>query len=49
MQESLKRLITELHTAYIHPKGFKKERQHFRCDVDNVMQEVEFQNLTHGF
>ena len=44
MQESLKRLITELHTAYFKPSGFKKERQHFRRDVDNVMQDVEFQS-----
>lgn len=44
MQESLKSLIAELHTAYFKPNGFKKERQRFRRDVDTVMQEVEFQS-----
>ncbi|MBK8812722.1 MAG: DUF4304 domain-containing protein [Acidobacteria bacterium] len=44
MQESLKRLIAELHAAYFKPNGFKKERQRFRRDVDVVMQEVEFQS-----
>lgn len=44
MQEPLKRLIAELHTAYFKPNGFKKERHRFRRDVDTVMQEVEFQS-----
>jgi len=44
MQESLKRLIAELHTAYFKPNGFMKDRQRFRRDVDVVMQEVEFQS-----
>jgi hypothetical protein len=44
MQESLKRLIAELHVAYFKPNGFKKERQRFRRDIDMVMQEVAFQS-----
>lgn len=44
MQEALKRLIFELHTAYFKPNGFKKARQRFRRDVEMVMQEVGFQS-----
>lgn len=44
MQESLKRLISELHTAYFKPNGFKKVRQRFRRDLDSAIQEVEFQS-----
>ena len=46
MQESLKFLIAELHTAYFKPNGFKKHRQRFRRDVETVMQEVEFQSCS---
>lgn len=44
MQEILKRLLTELHTAYFKPNGFTKERQRFRREIDTVMQQVEFQS-----
>ena len=44
MQEALQRLITELHTAYFKPNGFKKERHRFQRDVDAALQEVEFQS-----
>jgi hypothetical protein len=44
MQELLKRLLSELHAAYFKPNGFTKERQRFRRDVDEVMQEVDFQS-----
>ncbi len=44
MQDLLKRLLSDLHTAYFQACGFKKQRQRFRRDVDNVMQEVDFQS-----
>jgi hypothetical protein len=43
MRETLKHLLTELHTGYFKPNGFTKKRQHFCRDVDTVMQDVEFQ------
>ena len=43
MQELLKRMLTELDTAYFKPNGFTKKRQRFRREVDSVMQEVEFE------
>lgn len=44
MQPLIKSLITELHTAYFKPNGFKKERQRFRRVIETAMQEVEFQS-----
>ena len=44
MQESLKRLVAELHVAYFKPNGFRKERQHFHRELGKVMQAVEFQS-----
>ena len=44
MHPLLKSLITELHTAFFKPNGFKKERQRFRRVIDTAMQEVEFQS-----
>ena len=44
MQQLLKSLITELHTAFFKPNGFTKERHRFRRVIDTAMQEVEFQS-----
>ena len=49
MQETLKRLIAELHTAYFKPNGLRKERQRFRRDVNTVMQQLEFQSSSWDF
>jgi hypothetical protein len=40
----LKDLITELHGLYFKPNGFRKRRQRFWREYDNVMQEIEFQS-----
>ena len=44
MQGLLKDLLTELHSRYFKPNGFKKTRHRFSREVDGVMQEVEFQS-----
>ena len=44
MQELLKRMLAELHAAYLKPNGFTKDRQRFRRAMDDVVQEVEFQS-----
>jgi hypothetical protein len=44
VQEPLKRLVAELHTAYFKPNGFTKDRGRFRRNVATAMQEVTFQS-----
>ena len=44
MQGLLKRHMSELHSAYFKPNGFKKEPHRFRRNVNTAVQEVEFQS-----
>lgn len=44
MQQLLKTFISDLHSTYFKPNGFKKERQRFRRNIDKVTQEIEFQS-----
>jgi len=44
MQDPLKRLIAELHSAFFKPNGFKKERTRFCRTVDTAVQEMLFQS-----
>jgi Domain of unknown function (DUF4304) len=44
MQEPLKQLISDLHVAFFKPNGFKKLRHRFRRDLEEIMQEVQFES-----